>query len=127
MIAKIERYTKAGWWQMASTVQAAPMLSIFKKDKESLRTVVDARQRNENTHKDVTPFPDQDQIRHDCARAKYRSKIDMTDAYEQIRIEPEDIWKTAFSTIYGTFVSHVMQQGDCNAPSTFQRLMTWVF
>jgi Reverse transcriptase (RNA-dependent DNA polymerase) len=24
-------------------------------------------------------------------------------------------------------VSHVMQQGDCNAPATFQRLMTWIF
>lgn len=51
----------------------------------------------------------------------------MSHAYEQIRIEAADIWKTAFSTIYGTAVSHVMQQGDCNAPSTFQRLMTWIF
>ena len=29
--------------------------------------------------------------------------------------------------IFGMFVSLVMQQGDCNAPSTFQRLMTVVF
>ena len=27
----------------------------------------------------------------------------------------------------GTFVSHTMQQGDCNAPATFQRLMTIIF
>ena len=33
----------------------------------------------------------------------------------------------AFTTIFGTFVSQVMQQGDCNTPSTFQRLMTSVF
>src|ERR1700722_14073976 len=33
----------------------------------------------------------------------------------------------AFATIYGTFVSHTMQQGDCNAPATFQRLMTIIF
>ena len=32
-----------------------------------------------------------------------------------------------FATIFSTFVSWVMQQGDCNAPSTFQRLMTSVF
>ena len=51
----------------------------------------------------------------------------MSDTCEQIRIEPDDVWKTAFSTVYGTFVSHVMQQGDCNAPATFQRLMTVVF
>jgi len=37
------------------------------------------------------------------------------------------VWKTAFSTIYGTFLSQVMQQGDCNAPATFQRLMTVIF
>ena len=48
----------------------------------------------------------------------------MLNAYEQIRVEPKDVWKTVFATIYGTFVSHTMQQGDCNAPATFQRLMT---
>ena len=33
----------------------------------------------------------------------------------------------AFTTIFGTFMSWVMQRGDCNAPLTFQRLMTSVF
>lgn len=123
---KIIRYTKAGWWEERTTSQAAPMLCIPKKN-GNLRTVIDCRKRNDNTWKDITPFPDQDQIRHDVAAAKYRSKIDMSDAYEQIRIMPEDVWKTAFSTVYGTFVSHTMQQGDCNAPATFQRLMTHIF
>ena len=123
---KIQRYINAGWWEEANVPQAAPMLCVPKKSGK-LRTVIDARKRNENTEKDVTPFPDQEQIRNDVARAKYRSKIDMSDAYEQIRIEPQDVWKTAFSTVYGTFLSHTMQQGDCNAPATFQRLMTSVF
>jgi len=73
------------------------------------------------------PFPNQEQIHHDIARGKYQSKIDMSNAYEQIRVEPQDVWKMAFVTIYGTFVSHTMQQGDCNAPATFQRLMTVIF
>src|SRR5260370_37017653 len=51
----------------------------------------------------------------------------MTDAYEQIRMEPECIKHSGFSTPYGTFESNVMQQGDCNAPSTFQQVLTWVF
>src|ERR1700689_3370681 len=51
----------------------------------------------------------------------------MSDMYEQIRVEPSDVWKMQFSTVYGTFVSHTMQQGDCNAPATFQRLMTIIF
>jgi hypothetical protein len=72
-------------------------------------------------------MPDQDRIRQDVARAKYRSKLDMSDAYEQIRVIDDDVPKTAFSTILGTMRSRVMQQGDCNAPSTFQRLMTHIF
>ena len=111
---------------MKAVYQASPLLCVPKKSSK-LRTVVDARKRNDNTFKDVTPFPDQDQIRMDAARAKYRTKIDMSDAYEQIHVENEDVWKTAFATMLGTFVSHVMQQGDCNAPATFQRLMTWIF
>ena len=61
------------------------------------------------------------------ARAPFRSKIDLSDAYEQIRVVDEDVWKTVFSTVYGTMLSKVMQQGDCNAPSTFQRLMVHIF
>ena len=126
LIEKIERYTKAGWWVPCRTDQAAPLLCVYKKDGR-LRTVVDLRLRNDNTVKDVTPFPDQDNIRDDVARAKYRTKLDMSDAYEQTRIEDDDVAKTAFATIYGTYYSRVMQQGDCNAPSTFQRLMTHLF
>ncbi len=37
------------------------------------------------------------------------------------------MWKTAFSTVWGTYVSHIMQQGDCNAPVTFQQLMMSIF
>ena len=126
LLEKIERYTAAGWWVSCRAEQAAPLLCVLKKDGR-LRTVVDLRQRNDNTVKDVTPFPDQETIRDDVARAKYRSKLDMSDAYEQTRIRDADVPKTAFATIYGTFYSRVMQQGDCNAPSTFQRLVTHIF
>jgi hypothetical protein len=126
LMDKIRAYTAAQWWIPKAVPQAAPLLCIPKKTGK-LRTVVDCRQRNDNTTKDVTPLPDQDQIRMDVARAKYRSKIDLSNAYEQIRIEPNDVHKTAFSTVFGTFESNVMQQGDCNAPATFQRLVTVIF
>jgi hypothetical protein len=128
LVDKINRYTKAGWWRPTTAAQAVPMICTFKITVEpKLRTVFDLRLQNENTVKDVTPFPDQDCIRNDVARAPYRSKIDLTEAYEQVRIIPEDVSKTAFSTIVGTYESLVMQQGDCNAPSSFQRLMTRIF
>ena len=126
LLEKVARYTAAGWWIPKAVSQAAPMLCIAKKNGK-LRSVVDCRQRNDNTIKDVTPFPDQDMIRNEVARAPFRSKIDLSDAYEQIRNNPDHVERTAFATIIGTFVSQVMQQGDCNAPSTFQRLMTHIF
>lgn len=123
---KIARYTRAGWWKPMSVGQASPMLCLPKKD-GGLRTTIDCRERNANTFKDVTPLPDQDALRMDVARRKIRSKIDLSDAYEQVRVVAEDVWKTAFSTVQGTFVSTVLQQGDCNGPSTFQRLMNTIF
>ena len=102
------------------------MLCIPKKN-STLRTIFNLRQQNENTWKDVTPFPDQDAIHHDIAQATFRSKLDMTEAYEQTRIRLEDVGKMTFSTIFGTFQSQVMQMGDCNAPSTFQQLIATIF
>ena len=46
----------------------------------------------------MTPFPDQDIIHNDMARAAYRSKLDMSEVYEQIRILPEHVHKMAFAT-----------------------------
>ena len=126
LLEKIRKYTEAGWWIPAAAHQAAPMLCIPKKN-GTLRTAIDLRKRNNNTYKDVTPFPDQDNIRNDVAKAKYRSKIDLTNAYEQILVADEDLAKTAFATVFGTFYSRVMQIGDCNAPATFQTLMTHIF
>ena len=75
----------------------------------------------------MTPFPDQDTIHHDIAWAKFRSKLDMIEAYEQMHIRPEHVCKITFSTIFGTFQSQVMQMGGCIAPFTFQQLMTAIF
>ena len=51
----------------------------------------------------------------------------MMDAYKQMRVIPEDMPKTLFVSPLGTFVSNCLQQGDCNGPSSWQRLMTYVF
>ena len=124
--AKVQKYLRAGWWIPCQTHQAAPMLCIARKD-FLLRTVMDLRKRNDNTYNDVTPLPDQETIRNDMAKAKYRSKIDLSNVYEQVLVDDEYMKYTAFATIFGTFYSWVMQIGDCNAPVTFQRLMTEIF
>ena len=49
--AKVNRYIDAGWWEPCQVYQAAPMLCFPKRD-GTLRTALDARQRNNNTIKD---------------------------------------------------------------------------
>src|SRR6266436_10071119 len=103
---------------------ACPLLCLAKKD-GSLRTVIDARNRNVNSVLDITPMPDMHFIMDLLTQNTYRSKIDMTDAYEQIHVEMDCVLLTAFATPWGTYVSNVLQQGDCNGPSTFQHVVSW--
>jgi len=63
----------------------------------------------------------------DVVQAKFCSKIDLSNAYKQVCIEPEDMHKTTFAMVYRMCKSNIMQQGDCNAPATFQQLMTIIF
>jgi hypothetical protein len=81
LMEKLERYIKTGWWEERNVSQASLMLCIYKKS-GCLRTVIDCCERNLNTVKDLTPFPDQDLIRNDVAQVKYCSKLDMSDAYD---------------------------------------------
>ena len=57
----------------------------------------------------------------------FRSVLDLTAAYEQIRIIPEHVDRSAVTTPDGNMVSLVLQMGDCNTPSTYQSLMNHIF
>ncbi|OJT02036.1 Retrovirus-related Pol polyprotein from transposon 17.6 [Trametes pubescens] len=121
----------SGRWQLASGVNASPMLMIPKPAREDgvlrLRTVVDKREQNANTHKMAAPLPDMDGILRNVVKHKYRSLIDGKDAYEQIRVVPEHVPRTLFTTPDGTMISLVLQQGDVNGPTTYQMVMNHIF
>jgi hypothetical protein len=123
---KFDRYVKAGWWVHTTLPSSAPLMIVFKKS-GAIRTVIDARQRNNNTLPEVTPLPDQEAVRNDVAHANFHTKIDLSDTFEQIRVKPEHEAHTVFATIYGNMYSRTMQQGDKNCPSTFQKLMNTTF
>ena len=48
-------------------------------------------------------------------------------SYEQIRIIPEHVARSLVTTPDGNMVSLVAQQGDCNAPATYQVLKNYLF
>ena len=61
------------------------------------------------------------------ARGKYRSKIDLSDAYFQTTVHPDNVKYNTIKKPFGGFTSQVMMQGDMNAPATFVRVMEDVF
>ena len=73
------------------------------------------------------PLPNQDMIREAVAAHPFMTIIDISDAYEQLHVIPEDVPKTLFSSPLGTYVSNTLQQGDCNGPLSWQRFMTYMF
>ena len=88
-----------------------------------MRPLVDLTARNEITINDDETIPNQRIILNSLGRARYRSKIDLDDAYFQTRIEPKDVDKNGFTSPFGCFVSKVILQGGMNAPGTFIRII----
>jgi hypothetical protein len=91
-------------------------LFVKKKD-NSLRLCVDYRPLNAVTIKNKYPLPRIDILFDQLAGAKVFSKIDLRSGYHQIKINPSDVPKTAFSTRYRL----------TNAPAYFMYLMNSVF
>jgi len=106
---------------------AAPIFAQEKKDKIRMRPLVDLTARNEITIKDDEMIPNQRMILNSLRRARYRSKIDLSNAYFQTRVEPKDVDKNGFKSLFECFVSKVMLQGDMNTPGTFMRILSDLF
>ena len=72
---------------------------------------VDYRPLNAVTIKNKYPLPQIDILFDQLVGAKVFSKIDLRSGYHQIKIQVEDIPKTAFSTRYGLYEYLVMYLG----------------
>ena len=103
------------------------MLLIRKLGSDKLQTVVNLQEYKKNTHKLSAPLPNINGILCQISKGKYQSIIDGQDAYEQIQIVPEHIECSAVTTPDGNMISMVIQIRDCNAPTTYQALMNYLF
>jgi len=92
-----------------------------------IRPLVDLRFRNDNTQADHRQISEQNTILNAVARGRFRSKIDLRDAYFQTRVHPDDVKYNTMKTPFGGFTSQVMMEGDMNAPGTFVRTMEDLF
>ena len=115
-----------GLIEPSTSPYGAPVLFVAKPD-GSLRMCIDYRLLNSQTIKQRGPLPRIDQLLDQLHGVQVLSSLDMTQAYYQIKLAPEDVHKTAFITPFGQYQFKVVSFGLCNAPSTFQSLMNKIF
>jgi hypothetical protein len=123
---QLQDLLEKGFIRPSSSPWGCPAIFVKKKD-QTLRMCVDYRPLNEVTIKKKYPLPRIDLLFDQLVGAKVFSKIDLRSGYHQIRVWPEDIPKTAFTTRYGLYEYLVMSFGLTNAPAHFTYLMNSVF
>lgn len=115
-----------GFIQPSTSPFGAPVLFVAKKTGE-LRMCIDYRALNKVTVKNRYPLPRIDDTLDRLSGATVFSAIDLASGYHQLRIAPDDVPKTAFTTPLGHFEWLVLPFGLTNAPATFQAVMNRVF
>ncbi|GJU13459.1 putative reverse transcriptase domain-containing protein [Tanacetum coccineum] len=111
----------------AAPVARAPYRLASSEMKElSFRMCIDYPNLNKLTVKNRYPLPRINDLFDQLQGSSVYSKIDLRSGYHQLRVQEEDIPKTAFRTRYGHYEFQVMPFGLTNAPAVFIYLMNRV-
>lgn len=121
----INKHVAAGHIKESTSQHTLPSFLVLKPDPNALpRWVIDFRRLNANVIPDAFPLPQIDDILCDLAKEKYWFKLDMTNAFFQTRIHPDDAHSFATMTPLGAYDWNVMPMGYHNTPTIQQKQMT---
>ncbi|ANB11457.1 gag-pol fusion protein [Sugiyamaella lignohabitans] len=122
----IQTNLKKGFIRESRSPLASSIFFVKKKHTKEKRPIIDYRRVNNNTKPCPSPIPLIKTLLHQVSKAKIFTRLDLKDAYNQIRITPGDEWKTSFVCEYGQFEYTVMPFGLSGAPATFQAFIRHV-
>ncbi|XP_017644327.1 uncharacterized protein LOC108484965 [Gossypium arboreum] len=123
----VKKQFDAGFLQAVNYSEwVANVVPVPKKD-GNVRMCVDYRDLNKASPKDNFPLPHIDTLVDNTAGYSLFSFMDGFSGYNQIKMHPEDMEKTTFITLWGSFCYKVMPFGLKNTGATYQRAMVTLF
>ena len=123
--SEIEKLVNSDIARPSTSPWASPVVMVKTKD-GTWRMCVDYRCINKATKFDCFRLPRLDEALDAFAGPTVFLSLDLAMAFHQVPVTPSDFEKTAFITHVGLFEIVKMLLGLCNAPSTYQRLMSIV-
>nr|ABA93911.1 retrotransposon protein, putative, Ty3-gypsy subclass, expressed [Oryza sativa Japonica Group] len=121
--AEVQKLLRTGVIQEIDHPEWLANLVLVRKSNSKWRMCVDFTDLNKACPKDDFPLSRIDQLVDSTAGCEFMSFLDAYSGYHQIHMNPLDIPKTSFITLFGTFCHLRMPFGLRNALATFARLV----